>query len=280
VGCLDSARWERKEGERVKAGDWSLRTALGLSALFVFPVATARAGYITNDDIYPLDGNYTGSGNGTLDFILLTESAGGSGNFDNASGFDADDSNTNMPSGVTGGTATESFITSMGELRDFYTLNFPTDPVTGIGIFVDLNQITGGLDLILNTLTVTIDYDPNFLDARDYPAANDLESVLQNSTSAGFTGGVVEAALDGIKILPLVEQGAGWADYLLVTDINPFDSAYTDTTRVLFHWDSLGHDDGGETIFLSGTYSPGDIPEPASVLVLALGALAVTRRRR
>ena len=70
---------------------------------------------------------------------------------------------------------------------------------------------------------------------------------------------------------------------MIFTGVNPFDPAFTPSTRILFHWESSGHDNGGESIFLSGTVSPSDVPEPAVAAALlglaAGGALAVRRRR-
>jgi hypothetical protein len=82
---------------------------------------------------------------------------------------------------------------------------------------------------------------------------------MQNATNAGFTGGTLESELQAPKVLSLQNQGAGWADYLIDVHINPFSDEFTDATRILVHWDSNGHTDGGETIFLSGTYRPDDI---------------------
>src|SRR3990170_4513228 len=80
-------------------------------------VSPASAGLITDASFYTMSGNEVGSGNGTLDLILLTESAGGSAN--SAPGFNGDDANTQLPTGVGGTTANESYITSIGELRQF-----------------------------------------------------------------------------------------------------------------------------------------------------------------
>jgi hypothetical protein len=54
----------------------------------------------------------------------------------------------------------------------------------------------------------------------------------------------------------------------------------------LFHWASSDHDDGGETVFLSGEFGPldfvGPVPEP-SVLAFAgiagFALLSVNRKR-
>ena len=106
---------------------------------------------------------------------------------------------------------------------------------------------------------------------------NDISSAEQNSTGSSYTGGTLAAWLDtSPKILPLNVQGAGFADYIIFTGVDPFDSAYADSTRILFFWDSSDHDDGGETYFLSGSV----IPEPATLGLLLIGGLTLLRRRR
>ncbi|KKM25832.1 hypothetical protein LCGC14_1591020 [marine sediment metagenome] len=253
---------------------------LGLAAAWSSTVPIARGSIITDADIVPFSGNEVGSGNGTLDLLMLTESAGGTKNL--VKDFNGDDAGIDMVNGQTA-TASASYITSMGEVRDFYRLNFPDglggSEVTEMVLFVDINQ-TGKMEVVLETLTVIIDYDADFGDARDDPAANDISSALQNATGTGFTGGSVAASLDGAKTLPLNEQGAGWADYAIFLGINPFDEAFSDDTRILVHWQSSGHDDGGESAFLDGRFQASDVPEPATLSVLILGALAVVVRRR
>lgn len=245
---------------------------LGVGVMLLV-VAVSPGDTITDADIVATDGNEIGSGNGTLDLLLLTESSGGSGN--SKGGFDGDDACTDMPTGG-GSTVSESYITSVGELRAFFDLNF-AQQVHDIPLCVDLNQIKGGDDVTLTTLTVVVDYTANFGDDRDNPATSDITSALQNATAAGFSGGTVVASLDGPKVLPLNVQGAGWADYIIMLGIDPYDQAFSDSTRILFHWESYGHDDGGETIFLSGEY----IPEPATAaLLLVCSVAAIVRRRR
>ena len=59
-----------------------------------------------------------------------------------------------------------------------------------------------------------------------------------------------------------LHNGAGHADKAIFTGINPFDSGFNDSTRILFHWASSNHNDGGETAFLSGTFAAHDLPGP------------------
>jgi len=246
--------------------------------------APAMAALITNSDIFGLDGTTIGSGNGTLDFILFTESSGGS---TNSSGpFNGDNANTAMPTGGGDTTASVTIMTSFGELRDFYRVNFPDgqggSTVDQMVIFVDVNE-TGGLqDIDLNVLTLIMDYNQIYGDGRDNPHLTDLSSATQNATNLNFAGGTVLASLDSSpKNLPQQNVGAGQADYAIFTHINPFDPIFSDTTRFLAHWESSLHNNGGETIFLSGSLGPNDgLPEPATLALLVLGALGLRRARR
>ncbi len=249
------------------------RVFTGVLVTSCLAASAANGGLITSQDIVPLTNNLLGSGNGTLDLILLTESAGGAHN--SAGAFNGDNANTDMPTGANGAIANGSYITSIGEIRAFYELNFPNIPISEIVLFVDVNQITNGLTLSLDDLVIVTDYDQTFGDSRDNPALNDITSAKQNATKAGFSGGVVRAELDSPKPLPLVEQGAGWGDYAILTGVDPYDAAFADDTRIIFHWESSGHDDGGETIFLSGRYQ---LPEPGSLGLLLMGITLVGRR--
>jgi hypothetical protein len=260
--------------------------ALGLAAVLLLAVAPAQAVVlICDEDIVAIGSDPVGSGNGTLDFLLFTESSGGAENSDGA--FDGDDANTDMPTGVGNTTVSESFITSFGDLRSFYLAQFSDGnggaTINEIVLFVDLNELTGSAGIQLDALDIVIDYTQAFGDSRDDPFGNDIPSNLQNATGTGYSGGTLLAGLDSPKLLPLNVQGAGFADYMIRTHINPFDDAYSDETRILVYWASKGHSDGGESIFLSGEYgSDTMIPEPATLGLVVLGAalLATWRRRR
>lgn len=257
----------------------------GLAVSLLLAVSPAQGvEIITDADINWTLNNQVGSGNGTLDFLLFTESAGGSEN--SGGGFDGDDANTDMPTGAGSQTAVESFITSIEEIRDFYILNFPDggggSEINEIVLFLDMNEITGQPTFALNDLTILKDYTANFGDDRDNPAGTDISSALQNSTDTGYTGGTILAQLDGPKVLSLNEQGAGFADYCINTKIDPFDPEL-DGARLLFFWDSGSvahpHDDGGESIFLSGEFAQ-CIPEPGTMALMGFGFLALLAGRR
>lgn len=255
-----------------------MRRLLMVTALVVVAASgLVRADTITAEDIMATTGNEVQAGNGLLDFILFDGST--AGNHNEINGFNGDDANTDMPGGgVT--SATESFITSIGELRGFYDLTFSPGTVNDIILSVDLDEQGSSPFINLNALTVVVDFD-DFLplpDDRNDPYNHDLTFAQQNATGAGFSGGTIAAQLWSSPVyLAVNQQGAGWADYGISLGINPYDPAFTDETRILFHWSSTDHTNGRETIFLSGQYI---IPEPASLWLLALCGLVIGRRKR
>ncbi len=220
-------------------------------------VGLAQAGLNTNSHIVPIPQNIVGSGNGTLDFLLLTESAGGSQN--SGGGFDGDNANTHMPTGSGNTTANESFITSIGELRDFFILNFPNgsggSTVNQLVVMVDVNETGGPQSIDVNEFTFLRNFNTFAgVDPRNTPLANDITSAQQNATNDVFTGGTVLAELDASpKVLAQQNVGAGFADHAIFTGINPFDPSFNASDRIMLHWESGDHDNGGESIFISGT---------------------------
>src|SRR3954470_16843834 len=154
-----------------------LLRAAALAAIIGGGGISAQAGLITSNHIVPVPVGMVGSGNGTLDFIMLTESAGGS---TNTSGpFNGDNANTQLPTGNGNTTANESFITSIGELRAFYILNFPNgsggSTVNQLVVMVDVNETGGPQTINLDTFDIT----QNFAafasgDPRNDPFNNDI----------------------------------------------------------------------------------------------------------
>jgi hypothetical protein len=264
---------------------WKIRGVVGFCAALFLNVMCARAGVITNAHIFAVPSSTIGSGNGTLDFILLTESSGGSTNSQGS--FNADNANTDMPTGSGKTTADESFITSFGELRDFYELNFPNgsggSTVNQIVVMVDVNETGGPQSINLNTFDIWLNASVTPVgETRNNPAGNDITSNDQNKTNATFTGGTLLASLDSTKVLAQAAVGAGHPDRAIFTGINPFSLAYSDTDRFLIHWSSSDHDNGGETIFLSGDVAPQDIPgapEPGALLLVSISAFGLLARR-
>lgn len=266
-----------------------LLVAVAGGTLLGMPRAQALA--IGDDEILKIPSMVVGSGNGTLDLLLFTDSNGGAGNIVHPSppGFNGDDANTSTPSGG-GSTDTssfaESYVTTAGDLQAFYDLNFGTGVVDEIVLFLDLNETTSGggtntlglLDVILNPTSITGSPDPT----------GDVSSTAQNAIDQGYSGGSTIAYLDPQPAmnLPLNNQGAGFADYAIFTGIDPYSLNASDV--LLFNTSMSVLSDGGETIFLSGEYGPHDlvpptiIPEPATIglLSLSLIGLAGHRRRR
>jgi hypothetical protein len=290
----------------ISARTLAYAVAVSATALAV-AVSPAGAALITDTDIVPVAVRHEiHAGNGHMDWILF--------NFGNGYGvnnneikergvvvFNADDANTLMPVGTGNSTGngpgngkdtwvSQSYITSIGDLRNFYKLAFPDgeggSEIDAIVLFVDLCETGQGQGnnpndfITLTTLNVIVDYDafPGD-DARNDPFANDLDTATQNSTGSGFTGGTTAASLDpsmAPKDLSVVAPGSGWADYMINTGINPFDPRFTDDTRILFFWESINHEGGGTDIFISGVHAP----EPGAMVLLTMGGAGILLRRR
>jgi hypothetical protein len=227
-----------------------------------------------------------GSGNGTLD--LRMGSFSGSEIDNSGGGFDGDNGNNTLSQGGGGDNSfDESYVTTAGELQEYYTLNFgvTTTGEIELVVFLDLNETGGGqptntfetLDIILNP--VTIQGNPD--------ASGDVTSAQQAAIDQIFTGGTTIAWLnpEPAENIPVNSQGAGFADYAISTGIDPFSLNASDVLLFNFSMELLNN--GAEELFLSGEFSGTDvglppIPEPSTALLLAsgLGALALGRRRR
>ena len=260
-----------------------LRYALAVLAVGGFS-STLFADVITVDDISSIDTNTIGSGNGTLDLRLLTFS--GSEIQNAASGFDFDNGNNDLPQGSGADISffDESYFTSAGELKDFYELNFP-DGIGGstideLVVFLDLNE-TGATAQANNLLTrLDIFLNPDSVNGGLDPVANDLTSNQQAGIDQISTGGALIANLDSPVNLPVLFQGAGFADYAIFTGINVFDLDDSDTLLFDISFENLNN--GAEEIFLSGEFAGLDIvqvPEPGSFSIVGLLGLALVARR-
>lgn len=261
-------------------------TLLRSAVAFLVAPLVCQGAMITSADILPIPAHTVGSGNGTIDLRMMTFSGS---EITNASGmtFNGDNGNATIPNG--GGADTnffvESYYTTAGDLRAFYDLNFGPNVINEIVVFLDLNE-TGGakpnnrllkLDLISNPTTVQGNPDPT----------GDLTGAQQAAINQVFTGGTVLASLSTTPLnLPVVEQGAGFADYAIFTGVNPY--SLDPSTRLLFNISMDTLNNGAEELFLSGEYSAEDIaatsvPEPSALLLCALGGLGFicpARRRR
>jgi hypothetical protein len=149
---------------------------------------------------------------------------------------------------------------------------------------VDVNETGGPQTINLDTLDIVRNFTAfsPASDPRNDPLSNDITSAQQNATNASFSGGTLLATLDSSpKVLHQVAVGAGHADQAIYIGINPFDAAFAASDRILFHWASSDHDNGGETIFLSGALAPQDVavPEPAGVVTLVVAAALMSTRR-
>jgi hypothetical protein len=200
----------------------------------------------------------------------------------NDGAFDGDNANNTLPQG--GGADTmsfvESYVTTAGELKAFYNLNFPPNSINQIVVFLDLNETGGGQPN--NTLAkFDVVINPGTIQGNPI-AANDVTSAEQAAINQVYTGGTLSANLNPQPAanIPLNEQGAGWADYAIFTGINPF--LLNDSDVVLFNVSMNTLNNGAEELFLSGEYAPSDIvPEPtAAIAALAAGMLPLLRRRR
>ena len=260
-----------------------------ITLLIALAALSAHASLIVPTDI-TIPPTVSGSGNGTLDWRLFTSSGGEIGNAGKT--FNFDNANNTLPQG--GGADinwfAESFLTSAADLKSYYRLNFPTLlGVPGeiqIVLFFDFNE-TGAaaqatnhlkkLELILNPTSIAGNpVNPYLNDVQGGGSQNTVGS--QTYINQTNSGGTVIATLDPSIALPynmaLVEQGAGHADYIVFTGVDPFKLADSDKVLINLSIDKLNN--GAEEVYLSGTYSSKDygvIPEPATITLISLSGI-------
>jgi len=258
----------------------SLRLAMALG-ISVFGAMYAQADSITTSDIVPIPQHVAGSGNGTLELRMFTYSGS---EIPNSSGlFNGDNGNNALTQG--GGADTqffnESYVTTAGELKAFFNLNFLPGTIHEIVLFLDLNETGGGIPI--NTLgKLDIILNPTSIQGNPNPLG-DVSSVGQAAINQVYSGGLLLASLNPqpASNLPVNSQGAGFADYGIFTGIDPF--SLNDSDVLLFNISMSLLNNGAEEIFLSGTYAAADIivPEPGCLALLVTGGLglAICRRR-
>ncbi len=255
---------------------------VGVSMLLAgVPRAHATPADITTTDIMALPATMLVSGNGTLDLILFTHGSGGAGNIVNPGpSFNGDDANTELPSGNPNGAFAESYVTTAGDLQDFYDLNFGPGVINQVVLFLDLDETSGGaptntldlLDIILNPSSINGDPDPT----------GDVDSSTQDDIDQTYSGGTLLANLnpEPANNIPLVNQGGGHPDYAIFTHVNPYDYGVDDV--LLFNISMHNLDNGPEIIYLSGSYDvppPHSAPEPATLALLGASLLGLGGRR-
>ena len=261
-----------------------IRHLLGVCVLVLSLAGFSHSAVITDNEVvslYRANSYGTGSGLGTLDIVLFAGATSNNSTYDGA--------NTNMPGGAK--LVDAYYITSIGDLRSFYTQQFINNGavLNEMVILVDLNENvskSANFDL----LDIIVGNTDTYGDDRDNPSTTDIDSSLQNATST-VTGGstIAEYATDSsfTTSKTTIENGSGWADYGILTGIDPFDLAYNDSDRIVFHVQFSSLTNGAEEIFLSGEYSAIDIineeiPEPATICILMLGCglIVATSRKR
>lgn len=249
--------------------------------------APAHALPITTTDILLIPETASGSGNGTLDMRLFTFSGAEIPN--SAGTFNGDNGNNTLPNA--GGSDTysfaESYVTTGAELKAYYNLNFPAGSIDEIVLFLDLNE-TGTDGKATNTLAkLDVVRNPTTIQGSPNPF-DDVSSAEQAAINQIYSGGTTIAWLDPQPAanLPIMSQGAGFADYAVFTGINPF--TLNDGDVLLFNISMNTLNDGAEEWFLSGKFSAQDIeevlappvPEPMTATLFASGLAGLVLRWR
>lgn len=280
-------------------------------------LGVAEATTITNGSykFESLDSAPNGTGLGSYNLILFANSAGGSGN--SSGNVNVDDSNRLLPTGNVSSSDSLFWMTSIGDLRAFYDLQFGgAANVNNIVLFLDVNEEgTGSNPIILETLTVykNATTNPSSL----FAANNDLASEDQESITGQSNGSLLKQ-LAGSQSLDQLATGGGSDDWAIFSFINPYDQAFLPSDTLLFNFKISGLDNGPESLSISGkltgcdfdpqgcgattagstgnttgattanttgsttgrtTGDTKEIPEPTPLLLLILGLIGLARLR-
>jgi hypothetical protein len=261
----------------------SIGVKLVVCGVVLSSFSRADAALITSNDIVAIPSGVTGSGNGTIDLRLFTFSGS---EIQNTSGlFNGDNGNNSLPQG--GGADTHSFthsyITTAGKLKSYYNLNFTPNSINNLTLFLDLNETGSSAQATNSLLRLDVVLNPTTVSGNPNPVSGDVSSSQQSGILQSYTGGSLIANLNPqpAKNLPVNNQGAGFADYAILTGINVFNLNNNDV--LLFNISMNKLNNGAEEIFLSGTYSPTDVappvPEPTALAMIGIGALLAARRQ-
>ena len=228
-----------------------LSALIGAVILAQASVSELNATTITNGPykFESLESAPSGTGQGSYNVILFAHADGGSGNA--SGGVNVDDSNRLLPTGNVSSSDSLFWLTSIGDLRAFYELQFGGSAnVNNIVLFLDVNEQGSGPNPIsLETLTIY----KNAKTAPDelFPANNDLSSDNQESITGQSNASLLKQ-LSSTQSLDQIGTGGGSDDWAIFTFINPYDVAYSPSDTLLFNFKISGLDNGPETLSISG----------------------------